>query len=325
MTATAMLAALLLAGSAPTPATCPGADAARWITLGTAGGPIPRRERAQPANALVVNGVVYLFDTGDGVVHQMTAAGIAPDAIRAVFLTHHHVDHNAGLGPFLATRWVLQSHKPLPIWGPRGTRHMVRGLITANRATERAPITADGEGSSMATGVIAHDIPSDAPGPVVVYRDANITVTAVANTHYHFAPGSRAARFARSYAYRIEAAGRTIVLTGDTGPSAAVEALAAGADLLVSEVIDIAGVRRVMEALPGIEPVLLDGLMMHMRLDHLTTADVAQLAGRAHVRCVVLTHLAPGLDGEDAETLYGAPVRALLSVPVRVAEDLQDH
>ncbi len=325
MTATTMLAALLLAGSAPVPDRCPGADAARWITLGTAGGPIPRRERAQPANALVVNGAVYLFDTGDGVVRQMTAAGITPGTIRAVFLTHHHVDHNAGLGPLLATRWVLQNHKPLPIWGPRGTRQMVRNLIAANRATERAPITAGGEGPSMVAGVAVNDIASDAPGPVTIYRDANITVTAVANTHYHFAPGSRAARFARSYAYRIEAAGRTIALTGDTGPSGAVEALADGADLLVSEVIDIAGVRRVMEALPSIEPVLLDGLMTHMRLDHLTTTDVAQLAARAHVRCVVLTHLAPGLDGEDAETVYGAPIRSLLPIPVRVAKDLQVH
>lgn len=43
---------------------------ARFVTLGTGGGPLTRLRRSEPANALVVNGAVYLFDAGDGAQYQ---------------------------------------------------------------------------------------------------------------------------------------------------------------------------------------------------------------------------------------------------------------
>ena len=38
----------------------------RLILLGTAGGPSIKKSRAQPANALIVNGSVYIIDAGNG-------------------------------------------------------------------------------------------------------------------------------------------------------------------------------------------------------------------------------------------------------------------
>lgn len=56
---------------------------------------------------------------------------------------------------------------------------------------------------------------------------------------------SRPARLSHSYSYRIEARGRAFVYTGDTGPLEAVTRLAKGADMLISEVVDVAAMRKV--------------------------------------------------------------------------------
>src|SRR3546814_1735999 len=71
-----LLPALLLAGlggHAVGLSEVPPADPPRLFLLGTAGGPIPRQERSQPANALVIGGKVYLIDAGDGLLRQMAA------------------------------------------------------------------------------------------------------------------------------------------------------------------------------------------------------------------------------------------------------------
>src|SRR3546814_5944207 len=81
----------------------PPADPPRLFLLGTAGGPIPRQERSQPANALVIGGQVYLIDAGDGLLRQMAAKRLNLGAVRALFLTHHHIDHIADV-PVLMIR-----------------------------------------------------------------------------------------------------------------------------------------------------------------------------------------------------------------------------
>jgi len=69
----------------------------------------------------------------------------------------------------------------------------------------------------------------------LVFQDSNLKVTAVENTHFHFPPGSPGYGKYKSCAYRFDAADRSAVFTGDTGPSDAIAELARGADLLVSE------------------------------------------------------------------------------------------
>src|SRR5665213_269686 len=91
--------ALLMAGSvmAAQPPAQPAAHSTRLILLGTAGGPNVRRFRSEPANLLVVDGTPYLIDAGPGVARQIVWAGFQLPQIRTVFITHHHIDHSAGL------------------------------------------------------------------------------------------------------------------------------------------------------------------------------------------------------------------------------------
>jgi ribonuclease BN (tRNA processing enzyme) len=297
------------------------AEAARFVTLGTGGGPVTRVRRSEPANAVVVGGAVYLFDAGDGVQRQLAAANLPTAQVRAVFISHHHIDHNGGLAPFLVTRWLLVSREPLPVIGPPGTVSMVKAIAQAYHATELAPITIGGPPMPpIASSTRPEDLPAETSMPVEIYRDANIRVSAMTNDHYHFAPGSEEARLARSYSFRIEAGGRVFVYSGDTGPSRNLEKLAQNADVLVSEVIDLTGMAG---AIRGGRPAAENNpLMAHLEQDHLTPAQVGRLATAAHVKSVVLTHIVPGADAETTTSQYTNGVKEQFAGPVTAASDL---
>ncbi|OYY91634.1 MAG: hypothetical protein B7Y45_01200 [Sphingomonas sp. 28-66-16] len=296
---------------------------ATFVTLGTGGGPVIRLKRSEPANAVVVNGAVYLFDAGDGVQRQMLAADLALPTVRAVFVSHHHIDHNAALGPLLVSRWLFNGYVPLPVIGPPGTVAMVAGIATAFRATELAPIAIGGPPKpALADTIAATDMAKTMDTPTLVYSDENIRVFAITNDHYHFASGSPEAAAARSYSFRIETAGRSFVYTGDTGPSPHLEALAKGADVLISEVIDLAAMSAILERATDIPPGALAPMIAHMAQDHLTPANVGAIAARAGVKQVVLTHLVPGLDSETDMSGYLEGLTATYHGPVAIAHDL---
>lgn len=307
------------------PATA-GAPSMSVITLGTGGGPSYRTKRSLSANAVRVGEKTYIVDTGDGLMRQLAAAGIDIASVNAVFITHHHFDHNADLGPLMVFRWLAGQHTPLPIIGPPLTREMVERQGSAWRGTELAPITIGGPAQPpIASTVSVQELPAELLEPAVVYRDGELRVKAVLNDHYHFAEGSDSAALARSYALRFELPGRAIVFTGDTGPSARVERLAEGADVLVSEVIDLDRIAEQWRARSDADPAYIQGLIEHLRQDHLTPEDVGKLASRAKVRHVVLSHIVPGWDEETDLSVYTAGVKKHFKGPVDVASDLDRY
>ena len=80
-----------------------------FIILGTASGPNSEANRAQPANALLVGGQPYLVDAGDGAVAQLAKANLRVSAVRAVFLSHLHFDHTAGMLAVIGLRMQLET------------------------------------------------------------------------------------------------------------------------------------------------------------------------------------------------------------------------
>src|SRR3954462_10247176 len=67
----------------------------RLILLGTGAGPRPGRETAGSAQVIIAGDQLYVVDCGDGVARQLVLAGASIAALRHVFITHHHSDHNA--------------------------------------------------------------------------------------------------------------------------------------------------------------------------------------------------------------------------------------
>ena len=296
----------------------------QFVTLGTAGGPVIRVERSEPANAVAVGGSVYLFDVGDGVQRQLAAAGLRAEAVQAVFISHHHMDHNAGLGPLMMSHWLFHPTPAWPVIGPPGTKLMVTDLAAANLPTVNAPVTIGGPPApSIQSTVDPTDLPALLSSPTEIYRDSKVRVLAISVDHFHLPPEAIHDPAPRSYAFRIETPGRVIVYTGDTGPSANLAKLAKGADLLVSEVIDLPAVEAALRKRPDMTAAGLAAYMSHMREDHLTPEEIGRLAHDAQVKAVVLTHVSPGNDGEKDLSGYTRGISPTFEGPVTVAHDLQ--
>ena len=313
------LVAALFLGAVPSARAQP-SSGTHLIFLGTKSGPVPVLGRAQTAELLTVNETHYLIDAGDGVVRRLTRAGVLIRGIGTVFITHAHSDHTGGLPSLLQTSYDENRKGPTDIYGPPGTdilMNAIKSYLSVNTEIRMSDGTRVVRPEDM---IRAHVLGT---GPV--FRDQNVSVDAVENTHFHFAPGSPAYGRYKSYSYRFTTKDRTIVFTGDTGPSDAVTELARGADLLVAEVLDPDEARD-LRVKSGdwalMSPAQREAFMHHMREEHLTPEEVGDMAARAGVKAVVLTHILTGPDPKDDYERFAERVKRKFSGPVTVAKDL---
>jgi ribonuclease BN (tRNA processing enzyme) len=265
-------------------------QAATWVELGTQSGPIPSGVRSEPAHLLLSGGQAILIDCGDGASGQLAKAHVGLDDIHTILISHLHFDHTGGLFALLGMRYQAGGAfvGPVTIYGPPGTKQMVDALrgamLQAGALTPQAPpqitVVELNDGSKITLG--------------------NVTVTAAANSHYALWKGKGAAPV--SLAYRFDTPGRSIVYTGDTGPSDKVQALARGADLLVSEIMDadtaLAAIKRNHPQIPGF---LFGFVKDHFTKEHLLADQVGQLAAGAGVKSLVLTHFGGAVAGDTAQ------------------------
>lgn len=260
----------------------PRTEATRLILLGTAGGPSPKQTRSAPANAVVVNGAVYVVDAGNGVARQLVLAGLAPRALRAVFITHHHSDHNADYGNLLLLAWTAGLRRPVDTYGPPPLARMTEQFLALNAPD--IELRQEEEGRP----ILAHLIrPHEIDGDGVIYEDENVKVTAFEVIHLA----------ARAFGFRFDTSDRSIVFSGDTSPSENLIHHARGADVLVHEVVSVPAV----DALVARVDAGNEALRSHIINAHTSLTEVGRIAAEAGVKTLVLTHFVPS-DGPDDKT-----------------------
>ena len=288
------------------------------ITLGTRGGPLPTKDRTQSSNLLVINGTLYLIDAGDDVTRRIVQAGYDFRKVGKIFITHPHSDHINGLATLLNSQWEYQRAEPTDVYGG-GVEALVKGAIAY--LTPNAEIRwSEGKKRPMTETFHGHDVE-----PGVVYQDANVKVTAVENTHFHFAPGSPGYGKYKSYSYRFETPGRVVFFTGDTGPSDAVIDLAKGADLYVTETTspeEVVELYKRSGAWQQKTPAEQEGFLRHMHEEHVTPEDIGKMAAKAGVKAVVMTHLGPSPNPNDDYQRYADEAKKYFSGPITIAKDL---
>lgn len=290
------------------------------LLLGTHGGPALTKQRSESATLLIVDGRPYLIDCGIGTMQRMLYAGVQSEAIGTIFITHNHPDHALGLADVLANDYhyldfaAPENRRKFNIYGPPQTPALVSAAYDFIRIPyaifAAEPIGRSALFDPFRVHVIDHD--------GLVYQDDKIRVTAAENTHYQLLPAKDRATM-KSYSYRFETCYGVIVFTGDTGPSAAVEALAKGADVLISEVEDL---KAIENAVRGDEiPANVNPLVEHMRMEHLPMKAVGELATKAKVKALILDHFTGGGDGER----FVAGVKEYYSGLLFAGEDLSRY
>ena len=247
----------------------------RLILLGTAGGPTPKPNRAAPSTAIVVGDAVYVVDCGNGVARQMVLAGLKLGDLRAVFITHHHSDHNADYGTLPLLAWESDLTRQVTCYGPPPIKQMMAQFLAMNETDIRIR-TADEGRPPFADLIEAKEF--SAPG--LVMKDENVTVTAALVDHPPVAP---------SFAYRFDCPDRSIVISGDTRPSPALVALAKGADILVHEVMHLPSIESLVKSEEAAKR-----LKEHLLASHTTTEQLGKLATESGIKTLVLSHFVPG-------------------------------
>jgi ribonuclease Z len=243
------------------------------ILVGT-GFPRPDPERAGPSAAVVVGDKVFVVDAGRGVVLRLAATEFKLKQVQAVFLTHLHSDHTSGLPDLFTSTWIFGRKTPLELFGPKGTKGVARTLLEYFKEdihirrdlTEMQPA----EGAKINT----HEIREG-----VVYQDSDVTITAFEVDHRPVVP---------AFGYRFDSRGKSIVISGDTRPSENLIRHAKGVDVLVHEVY-----------LPEFfDEKDTPEVAARLKRYHTSAEEVGEVAQKACVKLLVLTHIIPGNEDE---------------------------
>lgn len=208
----------------------PNKDEMRVTLLGT-GSPVPSEQRFGMSTLVQAGGYNLVFDAGRGAVIRLTQAGIPLGNVEGVFLTHYHSDHVNGLSDMWMTGYIPAfggRQGDFNVYGPIGVVTLVEGLKIAHADDIRVRV-ADGELKKETTNIVAHEFPEEGG---VVFNQNGVVVTAFKVEHDHHGA------IRPALGYRVDYAGRSVVISGDTIPTANILKYGKGVDLLIHEVAE---------------------------------------------------------------------------------------
>lgn len=259
--------------------------------LGTAGS-WPTKDRSASAIALDLERELLLLDCGEGTQRQFFQSSASFMRVRRVLLTHFHGDHFLGLPGLIQSMCLNHRTEPLDIYGPSDAKEMVARALSMGYFTLRFPVEvhalAPGESVEL-DGFTVRTARAEHPVPSLAYRIDEAPKRGRFDAVRARSLGIRGPDFSRLEAgetVRVgeqlvrpsdvmgEArAGRSIVYSGDTGPSEEVRRLAHRATVLIHE----ATVAQEIEAEAN-------------QWGHSSARQAAELARSAEVKALFLTH-----------------------------------
>ncbi len=265
------------------------------IFLGTGSG-IPSRERNHPAILLKYEGSQLLWDCGEGTQRQLAIAGESFMKINGVFITHWHADHFAGLIGLIQSMNLESRREPLTIFGPEAEL-FVSDILELGHWGVGFEVKAKElkfEGNEIETAMKSGDftvfsIPVLHTVPAVAYcfkenDRVNVDLKKAAAFGLKQGPIIGKLKDAGHVVYNgkkvelddvsTKRTGRKIVYSGDTMPCNNTVKISQNADILIHDSTFL-------------EDVIDDG---KRRKSHSSVAEVAEIAKRANVKKLILTH-----------------------------------
>jgi ribonuclease Z len=262
------------------------------VFLGTSSA-IPTSHRNHSAIALKAFGEIMLFDCGEGTQLQMSKAKISPMKINKIFITHFHGDHILGLPGIIQSMSFRGRKNPLHIFGPKGLVEMINVIRNFGYF-------------SLTFEIYMHEIDD---GIILEEENYRISCARMNHTVLNFAYSvyeKRRPKFIRDKAVALgikpgpdfgklqqgipveigdtiiqpeqvlgeERKGRKIVYSGDTSPSKQMIEFAKEANVLIHE--------STFEGMYGDKAY---------EMGHSTSIQAAEIAKKAHVKRLILTHV----------------------------------
>ena len=271
---------------------------------------------AQSCTAVFINGQFLLFDAGNNALSSMRTSDLPLDELDAVFITHFHNDHYADLGDVMEWSWILGRRHTLPVYGPTGITQIVDGFESAYELEWGYRTAHHGEDIMPPQWAPSEPIEFEPPtddAAMVIYQQDGVTVKTFRVSHPPIEP---------AVGYRIEYAGKVIVISGDTVRTSSLLAASRNADLLVADVMN-KGIVEIMENINReIGETDQAAILFDIREYHMDVSDVGALAHEANVQRLALNHLAPKPQGSrQAKRFFQHPIEELYSGEIFVGED----
>jgi ribonuclease Z len=263
--------------------------------IGT-GGPELTPTRLGISTLIEANDQTLTFDVGRGALQNIYLSRIDPRNVTKIFLTHLHSDHIEALPSIWVTPWFMFGRKAnIEVWGPEGTRQMVEGMrmMYGHDVEHRAnPIF-----KREYLDITVHELTEG-----VVYDQGGVKVTAFPVEHDDGNP---------AFGYRVDAAGRSVVLSGDTTYSENVVKYGMNTDLIVHNIVAFSDA---MTKAGILKPVL----------DKLTTPEqAAEIFSKTGPRLAVFSHIVKKELPDDAgdNVLIERTRRAGYAGPLAMGQD----
>ena len=277
------------------------------ITLLGTGSPTPSVKRAGSGYLVETGSECFVFDCGPGSYRRFLEAGKEPTEITQLFVTHWHYDHCIDLPHYVLQRWDQGAGKipELKIHGPRPIRRIVEALFDKDGVFDSDLEARTRNEMSVAIYHARGGAGSrERPRPVIaeaehgsVFRGDDWTVRAIEVPHVQ--------PWLRCLAYRLESEGRSLVYSGDSGPTDRMVSFSEGADVLI----------HMCHYLTGTE------LNEAMARGCGSPGMIGALARDAGVGTVVLTHITGQIDKPGVRERVVSEVREIFQGTVIFGED----
>lgn len=284
------------------------------ILCGT-GTPVPST-RTQSCTAVFVGGKFFLFDAGDGASRSIEALNLPLPRLEALFLTHFHSDHIAGVGEVISRSWILGRTTPLSIFGGALIDRIVDGFNLIYGVDDAYRVAHHGAEFFPVDVARAQARLIQPPGVMgqTVYEQDGIVIRAFEVDHSPVVP---------AMGYRIEYRGAVVAVSGDTSASTGLSNLADTADILVSDVMNKDFIEDTECALAALPPAARGAAIFRdIRTYHIDVAELGVVAANANVSTLALTHLVP-TPADDAQVrgLFQDPIAERFNGILIVGED----
>jgi len=263
------------------------------VFLGTAGS-MPTAQRAPAAMVVRRGGDKLLFDCAEGTQRQLLRSAVGLLELEEVFVTHFHADHILGLPGMFKTFALRGRELPLAVYGPRGLvdllgslKRVVGRLSYEVKVVELEPgDVLQRDGYRLATFDVAHGVAALGWSLIESNRPGRFDVEGADALGVPNGPErgalQRGEQVTLTDGRTVMPAdvlgpprpGRKLVITGDTAPTEGIVEAAWGADVLVTEATFSDEERGRAE-----------------ETKHQTATQAAEMAQRAGVALLALTHL----------------------------------